>query len=448
MGVGQGGWGKVGGGGGGVWTKEDPRPNGVWSEEGRVLVLCFVILLDGVTCALISCACFPMQADDSDDSETKSPMAWPRSGPRWPSRGQQPLRGSRRDSDGSPPAVDSDASDDQQDPHNLPVFSDNSDNDDDDDDEDGDESVGDSDGSDDHGKDSDASEPPAPLRKTSGPPRAQRTRDGGTASVDSDDSDDDADGGGVYAHSRSRGLSLVERRGAPVRRSDDKRSARRRPQPNIRSGRHKGGGGHHDGSDSDNDRSGIGGNVGNVGAGAGGEGRDAEGSGGDTVGNSGSDIGGDAGDDSDDCGGSVLKPLPLPVARRPSARAAHRRPSVIVMAAPRGDGDRGANPHGSDHGHDEQAQLDPMAGWLWKKGHGSTWLFGRRNWKRRWFLLDGPTLSYHKSERLGQKSLGVIDMTTATVCDVLGSKHAHYFQVRPNNVCTVARPAAPRAHTK
>lgn len=36
-----------------------------------------------------------------------------------------------------------------------------------------------------------------------------------------------------------------------------------------------------------------------------------------------------------------------------------------------------------------------MEGFLWKKGTGSSAL-GRKNWKKRWFILDNQILSYYE----------------------------------------------------
>jgi hypothetical protein len=37
-----------------------------------------------------------------------------------------------------------------------------------------------------------------------------------------------------------------------------------------------------------------------------------------------------------------------------------------------------------------------MEGFLNKKGRGES-TFGRRNWKKRWFVLDGQYLTYYDS---------------------------------------------------
>lgn len=113
-----------------------------------------------------------------------------------------------------------------------------------------------------------------------------------------------------------------------------------------------------------------------------------------------------------------------------------RRASVIVFSRSRGDGeDRGAD-EGSDAGGNQWSPEDlpplpQVSGWLWKKGGGTTWLFGRRNWKRRWFVLEGVVLSYCKSQAAWpRKVLGVIDLPSARVCTVLGGKYPNSFDVR------------------
>jgi hypothetical protein len=37
-----------------------------------------------------------------------------------------------------------------------------------------------------------------------------------------------------------------------------------------------------------------------------------------------------------------------------------------------------------------------MEGYLFKKGRGESKIFGRRNWKRRWFILEGQYLTYYE----------------------------------------------------
>ena len=56
-----------------------------------------------------------------------------------------------------------------------------------------------------------------------------------------------------------------------------------------------------------------------------------------------------------------------------------------------------------------------MSGWLLKKGGGTT-VFGRTNWKRRWFILySSGKLTYQKSDKAGaEKILGEIDFQTVT----------------------------------
>jgi len=50
----------------------------------------------------------------------------------------------------------------------------------------------------------------------------------------------------------------------------------------------------------------------------------------------------------------------------------------------------------------------PKAGYLWKKGGGSS-LFGRRNWKRRYFRVEAGELSYYDNEHQ-QKALSTISL--------------------------------------
>ena len=37
-----------------------------------------------------------------------------------------------------------------------------------------------------------------------------------------------------------------------------------------------------------------------------------------------------------------------------------------------------------------------MEGFLFKKGRGESGIFGRRNWKKRWFVLEGQYLTYYE----------------------------------------------------
>jgi hypothetical protein len=37
-----------------------------------------------------------------------------------------------------------------------------------------------------------------------------------------------------------------------------------------------------------------------------------------------------------------------------------------------------------------------MEGFLMKKGRGESKMFGRRNWKQRWCVLDGQYFSYYE----------------------------------------------------
>lgn len=42
--------------------------------------------------------------------------------------------------------------------------------------------------------------------------------------------------------------------------------------------------------------------------------------------------------------------------------------------------------------------LTVMQGWLVKQGGGTKTILSRRNWKRRWFVLQGHQLTYHKTK--------------------------------------------------
>ena len=73
---------------------------------------------------------------------------------------------------------------------------------------------------------------------------------------------------------------------------------------------------------------------------------------------------------------------------------------------------------------DETEDLDdallPLSGWLMKKGGGTSAL-GKRNWKRRWFVLTKDKMEY--AEREGAEPLGRIDMyEVASVAPVDGTE--------------------------
>jgi hypothetical protein len=70
-------------------------------------------------------------------------------------------------------------------------------------------------------------------------------------------------------------------------------------------------------------------------------------------------------------------------------------------------------------------QSNVPSGMLLKKGGGQRRLFGRRNWKSRWFELHGFLLIYFKSHS-GASPQGVIDIAEATVITFRGSQQAKY----------------------
>jgi hypothetical protein len=38
-----------------------------------------------------------------------------------------------------------------------------------------------------------------------------------------------------------------------------------------------------------------------------------------------------------------------------------------------------------------------MEGFLFKKGRGESAVFGRKNWKKRWFILEGTYVTYYET---------------------------------------------------
>ena len=55
-----------------------------------------------------------------------------------------------------------------------------------------------------------------------------------------------------------------------------------------------------------------------------------------------------------------------------------------------------------------------MEGFLLKKARGESKFFGRKNWKKRWCILDGQYLSYYEDfDRDANKPVN------KKVCDVL-----------------------------
>ena len=65
------------------------------------------------------------------------------------------------------------------------------------------------------------------------------------------------------------------------------------------------------------------------------------------------------------------------------------------------------------------------SGWLWKKGTASS-VTGRRNWKRRWFVLDRHVFRYFKS-RESSKPLWEGDLAAAQ-SDLNGTLHTELRQ--------------------
>lgn len=44
-----------------------------------------------------------------------------------------------------------------------------------------------------------------------------------------------------------------------------------------------------------------------------------------------------------------------------------------------------------------------MEGYLFKKGRGESKIFGRKNWKKRWCILEGQYLTYYEDFDLEKK---------------------------------------------
>ena len=75
-----------------------------------------------------------------------------------------------------------------------------------------------------------------------------------------------------------------------------------------------------------------------------------------------------------------------------------------------------------------------MEGFLWKKGGSgsgaSPLKFGRRNWTRRFFLLQNLELRYYKDSSLHPSALkGIVPMQGAVVNRVTESKYKFQFQL-------------------
>jgi hypothetical protein len=63
-----------------------------------------------------------------------------------------------------------------------------------------------------------------------------------------------------------------------------------------------------------------------------------------------------------------------------------------------------------------------MEGFLFKKGRGDS-SFGRRNWKRRWFVLEENLLSYFENLDSHGKPVGLKDSVDIFGCQVIPVTH-------------------------
>jgi hypothetical protein len=75
-----------------------------------------------------------------------------------------------------------------------------------------------------------------------------------------------------------------------------------------------------------------------------------------------------------------------------------------------------------------------MEGFLFKKGRGDS-SFGRRNWKKRWFVLEGSEVSYYEDFDLNSgMPIGFKDKVSVLSCECIPVTHhdkKHTFVVKP-----------------
>eukprot|EP00049_Salpingoeca_infusionum_P015554 m.304198 g.304198 ORF g.304198 m.304198 type:complete len:1144 (+) comp15896_c0_seq2:757-4188(+) len=86
-----------------------------------------------------------------------------------------------------------------------------------------------------------------------------------------------------------------------------------------------------------------------------------------------------------------------------------------------------------------QGTMEMHQGWLVKQGGGTT-LLSRKNWKRRWFILQGNQLTYHKNNfyivshppaEVRQHATGTIDVSQATAIDPWEGKTFGFVIITP-----------------
>jgi hypothetical protein len=65
-----------------------------------------------------------------------------------------------------------------------------------------------------------------------------------------------------------------------------------------------------------------------------------------------------------------------------------------------------------------------MEGYLLKKGRGESKIFGRRNWKKRWFILEGQYLTYYEDfDRQNNCPVNQKGVAVVRGCDVKKIPH-------------------------
>lgn len=76
-----------------------------------------------------------------------------------------------------------------------------------------------------------------------------------------------------------------------------------------------------------------------------------------------------------------------------------------------------------------------MEGFLLKKGKGES-SFGRRNWKKRWFILEGQKLSYYEDLDKNFAPVGLKGSIDVKGCEVAPAEHKDkqfVFTLKPLN---------------
>jgi hypothetical protein len=82
---------------------------------------------------------------------------------------------------------------------------------------------------------------------------------------------------------------------------------------------------------------------------------------------------------------------------QPSSTNAVDQPEAMPAAQPGKAGEKAPPKEASPTTSSGAAVADGKTGYLQKRG-GGTSVFGRKSWKRRFFVLDGPHLSYFETE--------------------------------------------------